>query len=95
MLLGLSALSVLPINWPGVALLMLAVALFVLEAKFASHGILGVGGAVAMVLGAVMLVEGPLRKCASAGLRPSARTAVRADHHVPGHAGDARAQRTK
>lgn len=58
-LLGMSALSVLPINWVGVALLVLAVALFVLEAKFASHGILGIGGAVAMVLGALMLVEGP------------------------------------
>jgi membrane-bound serine protease (ClpP class) len=34
-------------------------ALFVLEAKFASHGILGVGGAVAMVLGAVMLIDSP------------------------------------
>ena len=49
----------LPINWVGVALLVLSVALFVLEAKFASHGILGIGGAVAMVLGALMLVEGP------------------------------------
>lgn len=59
LLLGLSALSVLPINWAGVGLLVLALALFVLEAKFASHGILGIGGTVAMVIGAVMLVEGP------------------------------------
>jgi membrane-bound serine protease (ClpP class) len=59
-LLGLSALSVLPINWIGVALLVLSVALFVLEAKLASHGILGAGGAVAMVLGAVLLVDSPL-----------------------------------
>ena len=44
-LLGLSALSVLPINWLGAALLLLAFALFVLEAKFATHGILGAGGA--------------------------------------------------
>jgi membrane-bound serine protease (ClpP class) len=58
-LLGLSALSVLPINWLGAALLLLAFALFALEAKFASHGILGVGGAVAMLLGAVMLVDSP------------------------------------
>jgi membrane-bound serine protease (ClpP class) len=58
-LLGLSALSVLPINWLGAALLLLALALFVLEAKFASHGILGAGGAAAMVLGAVMLVDSP------------------------------------
>jgi len=58
-LLGLSALSVLPINWMGAGLLVLAVALFILEAKFASHGILGIGGAVSMVLGALLLVQGP------------------------------------
>ncbi len=59
-LLGLSALSVLPINWLGAALLLLAFTLFVLEAKFTSHGILGIGGAVAMVMGAVILVNGPI-----------------------------------
>ncbi len=59
-LLGLSALSVLPINWVGVALLLLALVLFILEAKFTSHGILGAGGAVAMVLGALLLVESPV-----------------------------------
>ncbi len=58
-LLGLSALAVLPINWLGVALLILAVVLFILEASIASHGILATGGAVAMVLGSVLLVEGP------------------------------------
>ena len=59
-LLGLSALSVLPINWLGAALLVLAFTLFVLEAKFTSHGVLGIGGAVAMVFGAVILVNGPI-----------------------------------
>jgi len=58
-LLGLSALSVMPINWLGVALLVLALALFVLEAKFASHGILALGGAAAMILGALLLIESP------------------------------------
>jgi len=59
-LLGLSAISVLPINWLGAALLLLSFTLFVLEAKFAAHGILAVGGAVSMVLGAVMLVDSPI-----------------------------------
>ena len=59
-LLGLSALSVLPINWLGVALLVLALTLFILEAKIASHGVLGTGGAVAMILGAVLLVDSPI-----------------------------------
>ena len=59
LLLGLSSLAVMPINWVGVALLILAVSLFVLEAKFASHGILGTGGTVAMVLGSLLLISGP------------------------------------
>lgn len=58
-LLGLTGLSVMPINWIGVALLLLALALFVLEAKFTSYGVLGVGGAASMVLGAMLLIEGP------------------------------------
>ena len=59
MLLGLSAISVLPINWLGAAMLILAFVLFALEAKFTTHGVLGVGGAIAMVLGAVMLISSP------------------------------------
>jgi membrane-bound serine protease (ClpP class) len=59
-LLALSALSVLPINWMGVGLLAVSVTLFALEAKFASHGVLAVGGAISMVLGAVMLIDSPI-----------------------------------
>ncbi|HLK19309.1 MAG TPA: NfeD family protein, partial [Bryobacteraceae bacterium] len=58
-LLGMSALSILPISWVGVALLALSVALFILEAKFTSHGVLGFGGTLAMILGAVLLINGP------------------------------------
>jgi membrane-bound serine protease (ClpP class) len=59
LLLGLSSLSILPINWVGVGLLVLSVALFVLEAKFTSHGILGLGGTLSMILGALLLINGP------------------------------------
>lgn len=59
LLMGASSLGVLPLNWVGVSLLLLGGALFVLEAYFTSHGILGAGGAVAMVLGALMLIDGP------------------------------------
>jgi len=59
-LLGLSALSMLPINWLGAALLILSFAFFVLEAKFAAHGVLAAGGSVAMILGAVILINSPL-----------------------------------
>ena len=57
MLLGLTALAMLPIDWLGAALMILGLSFFVLEAKFATHGVLTVGGAVALVLGAVMLVD--------------------------------------
>ena len=60
LLLGLSALSVLPLNWGAAALVVLALALFVLEAKFATHGVLTAGGTAAMVLGAVLLVQSPV-----------------------------------
>ena len=59
LLMGASSLAVLPLNWVGVSLLLLGGALFILEAHFASHGILGTGGTVATVLGALMLVDGP------------------------------------
>jgi membrane-bound serine protease (ClpP class) len=58
-MLGLSSLAVLPINWIGAGLLLLALTMFVLEAKVASHGVLGIGGTVAMILGALLLIEGP------------------------------------
>jgi membrane-bound serine protease (ClpP class) len=58
-LVGLAAISVLPINWLGVALLALAFTLFILEAKLTAHGVLAVGGTVSMVLGAVMLIDTP------------------------------------
>ncbi len=59
-LLGLSALSVMPINWLGAALMIVALTAFVLEAKFTAHGILALFGAVALVLGAVMLIDSPI-----------------------------------
>ena len=53
------ALSVLPIRGAAVALLVLAFALFILEAKFAAHGVLAIGGVIAMLFGSVLLVDGP------------------------------------
>jgi membrane-bound serine protease (ClpP class) len=58
-ILAFSALAVLPLNLTGVTLLLLALACFILEAKYTTHGVLGIGGAVSMVLGLLMLVEGP------------------------------------
>jgi membrane-bound serine protease (ClpP class) len=59
LLMGVSSLAVLPLSWVGVSLLLLGGTLFVLEAHFASHGVLGTGGTVALVLGALMLIDGP------------------------------------
>lgn len=56
-ILALMALTLLPINWAGAALILLGLLLFVLEAKIASHGVLGIGGALALVLGAVILID--------------------------------------
>jgi len=60
LLLGLAAFSVLPISSLGAGLLLLAMIMLVLEAKFATHGVLTVGGGVCMVLGALLLVDSPL-----------------------------------
>jgi membrane-bound serine protease (ClpP class) len=59
-ILGLAALSVLPLNWLGVTLVLLSLAMFALELKFVSHGILTAGAAVALVLGATMLIDSPI-----------------------------------
>ncbi|HTA42686.1 MAG TPA: nodulation protein NfeD [Bryobacteraceae bacterium] len=56
-LLGLTALSVFPIDWLGAGLMILGLIFFVLEAKYPTHGILTVGGAICLTLGAVMLVD--------------------------------------
>jgi membrane-bound serine protease (ClpP class) len=59
LVLALFAMHLLPINFAGLLLIALAFALFILEAKFPTHGILGVGGVVAMVLGALFLIRSP------------------------------------
>jgi len=57
LVLSLFALSLLPINWVGAALIFLAIVFFVLEAKFATHGVLAAGGVLSMILGAMMLIN--------------------------------------
>jgi membrane-bound serine protease (ClpP class) len=60
MILGLYAMQILPVNYAGILLLGVALALFTLEAKYTSHGVLGLGGVVAMLLGAILLIRSPL-----------------------------------
>jgi membrane-bound serine protease (ClpP class) len=60
LLLALFSMHLLPVNLAGLLLMGLAMALFILEAKFPTHGVLGVGGVVSMILGALLLIRSPL-----------------------------------
>ena len=54
------ALNLLPVRHAALAMMVGAFVLFALEAKFATHGILGIGGVVMMTLGALLLVDAPI-----------------------------------
>ena len=56
LLLGLYALNMLPVNYAGLALILLGITLLIIE-SFNPTVVLGLGGIVAFVLGAVMLFE--------------------------------------
>lgn len=58
LLLALFAFQVLPVNYAGLALIILGLLFFVAEAFVPSFGALGLGGLVAFVLGSLMLMEG-------------------------------------
>jgi membrane-bound serine protease (ClpP class) len=57
--LALYGFHMLPINLTGVALIVVAIVLFVLEAKVGGFGILGIGGIVAAVIGCLILIDVP------------------------------------
>jgi membrane-bound serine protease (ClpP class) len=57
LLVGLYSLSALPVNYAGVALVLLGLALIVAEVMTPSLGILGIGGTIAVVLGATILID--------------------------------------
>jgi len=59
-ILALFSFQTLPINWAGVALILFAIVLFILEIKVISYGGLTLGGIVSMVLGSIMLIDSPL-----------------------------------
>ncbi|MES9937663.1 MAG: nodulation protein NfeD [Sedimenticola sp.] len=57
LLLALYAFHVLPVNYAGVALILLAVGLMVAEAFVPSFGALGIGGVIAFVFGSLILID--------------------------------------
>jgi membrane-bound serine protease (ClpP class) len=59
-LLAIFALNLLPTRFAAVVLILASFVLFALEAKFATHGVLAVGGIVTMVLGGLLLVDSPI-----------------------------------
>lgn len=57
LVLGLYGLHTLPINYAGLALILLAIILFIAEIKIVSHGMLTVGGIISLLLGSFMLID--------------------------------------
>jgi membrane-bound serine protease (ClpP class) len=57
LLLGLYALQLLPVNYAGVGLILLGLAFMIAEAFLPSFGVIGFGGVVAFVVGAVILMD--------------------------------------
>ena len=59
-LLALFALNLLPTRYASFTLIMAAFVMFALEAKFATHGVLGIAGIALMTIGGLLLVDGPI-----------------------------------
>jgi membrane-bound serine protease (ClpP class) len=57
LVLAFYSLHSLPINYAGLALILFALILFLLEIKIASHGLLAIGGVVSLLLGSMMLIR--------------------------------------
>lgn len=60
LLLALWGLQMLPINYAGLALILLGIAFFVAEAFVPSYGVLGIGGVAAFAFGALFLIDSDL-----------------------------------
>lgn len=60
LILGGYALQLLPINYAGLLLIILAIIMFLLEIKVVSYGALTMGGIASMVIGSIMLIDSPL-----------------------------------
>ncbi|HET6766472.1 MAG TPA: nodulation protein NfeD [Chitinophagaceae bacterium] len=57
LILALYSMHTLPINYAGLALIIFAVILFLLEIKIVSHGLLAIGGVISLLLGSMMLIK--------------------------------------
>jgi len=59
LILAFFAFQSLPVNWAGLLLLLFGVLLLIVEIKVVSHGVLTIGGVIAMLLGSLMLYDSP------------------------------------
>ncbi|MBV9623144.1 MAG: nodulation protein NfeD [Acidobacteria bacterium] len=59
-LLAIFALNLLPTRFAALVLILASFVLFALEAKFATHGVLALGGMATLVIGALLLVDAPI-----------------------------------
>jgi len=59
-LLAVFALNLLPTRFAAVVLILVSFILFALEAKFATHGVLTIGGIVTLTIGGLLLVDAPI-----------------------------------
>jgi membrane-bound serine protease (ClpP class) len=59
LILAFFAFQSLPVNWAGLLLILFGVVLLIAEIKVVSHGVLAIGGVVAMLLGSLMLYDVP------------------------------------
>lgn len=66
LLLAVFAFQILPVNYAGLGLIILAIILFIVEVKVHSFGMLAFGGIVAMIIGSLMLIKAPIPE-----MRPS------------------------
>lgn len=57
LILAYYSMHTLPINYAGLALIIFAIILFLLEIKIVSHGILTIGAVISMLLGSMMLIR--------------------------------------
>jgi membrane-bound serine protease (ClpP class) len=57
LILAFYSLHTLPINYAGLALILFALLLFLLEIKIVSHGVLAIGGIISLLLGSMMLIR--------------------------------------
>lgn len=60
LLLAMYALQMMPVNYAGLGLLLLGIALMVAEAFSPSFGVLGLGGVAAFILGSIFLMDSDL-----------------------------------